>query len=160
MSQQNFISATLSPEDRQAVLSAIATINAKLPFLRGLSPEERRGLPKMGDKSLAFVAGCRDLAVQSPGFLPRSFDLAEFERDLALVQGLEPIATALAKLSELLNDTATAVGSDAYAAALVIYQSARVAGQNEGLDAILDDLGQRFARRQRTVPAAQAAAKP
>lgn len=52
----NRISASLSQADRDAVMKAIATIREKLPFLVDLTTEERRSLPKMGDKSRAFVS--------------------------------------------------------------------------------------------------------
>jgi hypothetical protein len=55
---QNLVSATLSAEDFAAVLAALDTIAAKLPILRGLTAEERRSLPRMGDKSVAFVNQC------------------------------------------------------------------------------------------------------
>ena len=49
---ENQISASLTPANRQAVMDAIATIKDKLPFLVDLTTEERRTLPKMGDKRL------------------------------------------------------------------------------------------------------------
>lgn len=52
----NRVSAVLSEADRQAVLAAIETIRTKLPFLVDLTPEQRRSLPKMGDRSRSFVA--------------------------------------------------------------------------------------------------------
>jgi Mlc titration factor MtfA (ptsG expression regulator) len=54
MSYQN-ITGTLSPADIQEIKAALQTVQKKLPFLVTLSPEERRKLLKMGDKSLAFV---------------------------------------------------------------------------------------------------------
>lgn len=48
---ENRISASLSQSDRQAVMQAIATIREKLPFLIGLTTQERRTMLKMGDKS-------------------------------------------------------------------------------------------------------------
>ena len=53
---ENRVSAVLSEADRKAVLDAVETIRQKLSFLIDLSPEQRRSLPKMGDKSRAFVA--------------------------------------------------------------------------------------------------------
>lgn len=50
----NRISASLSQPDREAVMTAIATIREKLPFLLDLTTEERRSLPKLGDKSRVF----------------------------------------------------------------------------------------------------------
>jgi hypothetical protein len=51
----NRVSASLSKEDREAVLAAFNTIKTKLPFLIDLTKDERVALPKMGDKSRAFV---------------------------------------------------------------------------------------------------------
>jgi hypothetical protein len=146
---QNHISATLTAEDQTAVLAALTTIKQKLPFLVDLSPEDRQSLPKLGDKSRAFVSGSLEVANQNEGILPRAFDLPEFKRDVQLVQQLTPIAPALEQRSELVSDTAVAVGSDAYTAALTVYQSARLAGKGAGLDDKLDALSQRFARKNR-----------
>ncbi len=46
----NRISASLSQADREEVMVAIATIKEKLPFLIDLTAEERKALPKMGDR--------------------------------------------------------------------------------------------------------------
>ena len=54
----NQFSTTLTQKDRDEVMAAIATIKDKLPFLIDLTPEQRKSLPKMGDKSRAF---CHDI---------------------------------------------------------------------------------------------------
>jgi len=41
------------------------------------------------------------------------------------------------------------VGSEAYSAALKVYTYAKASGQGAGLEAVVDELGQRFARRPR-----------
>jgi hypothetical protein len=148
----NRISATLSQADRQAVLDAINTIRAKLPFLIDLSPEERRSLPRMGDKSRGFVAQALEVAEQNADILPRSFDVEEMRKDVELLSALSPVLTALAQLNELVDDTFMAVGSEAYAAALLVYQFARAAGKGPALDNALDALSQRFARKSRSAP--------
>jgi hypothetical protein len=145
----NRISASLSAADRQAVLDAITTIRLKLPFLIDLSPEERRALPKMGDSSRAFVAQALEIARQNPDILPRSFDVEEMHKDVELLDALAPIRTSLSQLSELVDDTSVGVGSEAYTAALLVYQYARSAGKGAALDGALDALGQRFARKSR-----------
>lgn len=144
---RNQISATLSQADREEILAAIATIKEKLPFLKDLSPEERSSLPKMGDKSRAFVSKALEVATQNPDFLPRSFDLEEMQKDVELFQTLYPILMALTQLQELVDDTVLAVGSDAYAAALLVYQFAKVSGKGSGLDNLADSMGKRFARK-------------
>ncbi len=146
----NRIDATLSPSDKDEVLAAIATLKGKLPFLIDLSPEERQGLPKMGDKSRAFVSKAAEVAAQTPDFLPRSFDVDEMRRDVALYEALQPVALALVQLQELVNDTLVAAGSEAYASALVVYNYARNSGQGAALDDLADALGRRFARKARS----------
>ncbi|MDX2212264.1 MAG: hypothetical protein SFY66_03135 [Oculatellaceae cyanobacterium bins.114] len=141
------ISASLTATDRLNVMDAIATIKDTLPFLIDLTIEERKTLPKMGDKSRAFVTKALEIATQNPDFLPRSFDLEEMRRDVQLFESLYPIVVAMAQLQELLDDTCLAVGSEAYASALQVYSYAKASGQGAGLNGMVEQLGQRFARK-------------
>ncbi|HAN47072.1 MAG TPA: hypothetical protein DCQ32_11085 [Cyanobacteria bacterium UBA8156] len=145
---ENRISASLTPEDQQAVMAAIATLREKLPFLTDISPEERRSLPKMGDKSRAFVQKAMEIAQQNEGILPRAFDLEEMRKDVQLAADLYPILLAIAQLHELVDDTYLVVGSEAYAGALLVYNAAKMNNVG-GLDDTLDELGKRFARKAR-----------
>jgi hypothetical protein len=156
---ENRVSGALSSEDVAAINAAIETVRQKMPFLMGLDPEARRSLPRMGDKSRAFVRKSLEVADQNPGMLPRAFDLEEFRRDVALDEALIPIAEAIRKLAELIDDTNTGVRSDAYLAALTVYQSAKQVGKGTGLDGALDELGRRFVRKSTgtAVPATPAA---
>lgn len=147
----NRISASLSQADRDAVMKAIATIREKLPFLVDLTTEERRSLPKMGDKSRAFVSKALEVATQNQEFLPRSFDLEEMRRDVEMFEALYPLLLSLNQLQELMDDTYVAVGSEAYAAALLVYNYAKASGKGAGLDAVVDEMGRRFARKSRSV---------
>jgi hypothetical protein len=142
----------LSSEDVAAVKAAVETVRQKLPFLIGLDPEARRSLPRMGDKSRAFVRKCLEVANQNPGMLPRAFDLEEFGRDVALDEAMLPIAESIRQLAEMVDETHTAVRSDAYLAALTVYQSAKHAGKGTGLDGALDELGRRFVRKSGGAP--------
>ena len=148
---QNLVSAKLSPADRQEIIDAIKTIRDKMPFLVDLTPEERRSLPRMSDKSRAFVRKTLDVATQNQDFLPRSFDLEEMQQDVELFEELYPIWQSLIQLCELVDDTKMAVGSDAYVAALLVYNYAKTSGLGAGLNDVIDDLGKRFARRSRQV---------
>ncbi|HEY0376429.1 MAG TPA: hypothetical protein VGC87_05670 [Pyrinomonadaceae bacterium] len=145
--QDNRISATLSDADRQAVMAAINTIRQKLPFLIDLTPDERRSLPKMGDRGRVFVTQALEVATQNPNILPGGFDAVEMRKDVDLLSALDPILAALMQLSELVEDTYTAVSSEAYTSGLLIYQFARAAGRGAALDGALDGLARRFARK-------------
>jgi len=149
----NRVSAELSEADQQAVLAAIETIRQKLPFLIDLTPEQRRSLPKMGDKSRAFVSKALTIAQHNSNFLPRSFSVEEMERDVGLIESLQPIMVSLTRLFEQLEDTFTEVGSEAYSAALVVYQYGRTSSDGESLESLLDDMAQRFARKSRSTKA-------
>jgi len=118
---KNLVSATLSPQDRDEILAAIATIKTKLPFLLTLTPEESKSLPRLGDKSRAFTAKALEIALQQSDFLPRALDIEEFKQDLALFEALYPITVALTQLAELVNDTTAVAGSEAYGAARIVY---------------------------------------
>jgi hypothetical protein len=143
------ISATLSTTNRENIMSAIATIKASLPFLIDLTNEERKALPKMGDKSRAFVSKALEVATQNPDFLPRSFDLDEMRKDVLLFEQLYPLLLSLNQLQELLEDTYVAVGSEAYSSALTVYKYAKASDQGSGLEGIVEELGQRFMQKTR-----------
>lgn len=144
------ISATLTAAERDALLAKIDEIRSGLPFLVDLDAEDIAGLPKLGDKSLAFVRRTLELARQDDSFLPRSLNIEEFARDLALYEALDPLVQRLTVVLELLRDTRTVAGSDAYLAALDVYHAAKRAGKGAGLDALLTTVGQRFAQRTAT----------
>ena len=150
--QENRITAILSQGDRQEVLDALNLVRNKLPFLIDLSLEERKALPKMGDSGRGFVFQALQVAEQNPDILPRSFDVGEMRNDVELYSALSTVHAALAQLFELVDDTLTEVGAESYAAALLVYQSVRAAGKGTALDAALEGLSQRFARKSRGTP--------
>lgn len=143
----DLVKGDLYADQQNAVLGLIGQIQSLLPFLIDLNAEERRALPKLGDKSRAFVDQGLVLAVQNPGILPRNFDLDEYQRDVTLVRQLEPLVLALAQLQGRLEDTFLAAGSDAYSQTLLVYQAAKLAGKNGALEQHLDGLSRRFARK-------------
>jgi hypothetical protein len=141
------ISATLSTADRQAIAQSIATIRERLPFLVDLVSNERSSLPKMGDKSRAFVAKALEVASQNTEFLPRSFDVEEMRKDLELYEDLASLVMTLAQLQDLVDDTCLVVGSEAYLAALTVYNYAKNSGQSaNGLEPLVKEMKQRFRR--------------
>ncbi|MDH4444290.1 MAG: hypothetical protein QE267_04085 [Akkermansiaceae bacterium] len=147
---QNRITAQLLEADRKAVLDAFTTILTKLPFLVDLTPDDRRELPKMGDKSVAFVRKSVEMAQEGADYLPGAFDAAEFKSDMALYDALIPFLQKATKLQELLDDTLVLIGSDLYVAALDHYAAAKRSGDTGGLDGLMGELGKRFTRRAPT----------
>lgn len=145
---ENKVSAILEQKNIDAINTAISSINSELPFLIDLSIEEKKVLPKFGDKSVAFVNKASELVSQTEDFLPRNFDVSEFKKDVELYSKLYSVIQPLKMLMDKLEDTYMQVGAEAYAAALVVYQHAKLnKDQIAGLDPIIDDLGKRFLQK-------------
>jgi len=148
MGTPNRINAVLDSAAAASVTTKLTEAQALLPFLTDLTLDERKSLPKMGDKSRTFVERTLELARQDDSFLPRNLDVDAFGKDLALYNALEPLRQRLAKLLELVEDTQILAGSEAYLAALEVYHAAKRTGQGAGLDDLLDRVSTRFASRR------------
>ena len=145
MPYQN-ISATVAAADVQAIKDAIATIQAKLPFLVNLTSGERKSLFKTGANSLSFVQNALQAAQNNPDILPKSFNVPEFASDVTLFATLTDINTAIAQLASSVDDTRLAVGSEAMKEATQVYNYVKTAANTTtpGLKPVADQLGERF----------------
>jgi len=153
MPYQN-IQATLSEADLQAIKAALTTIQQKMPFLVMLTIEERRRLYKMGDKSLAFVTNSLKAAQNNPQILPASFELSAYAQDCDLAGALTEILQQLHQLEEQVDDTLMAVGAEAMATSLSVYDYAKAAAKTQpGLKSVTEQLGERFKELGKRRPA-------
>jgi len=162
MPTDNRISAVLAPADKTAVLAAIDTIRTKLPFLVNLSAEERRALPKMSDKTIAFDEKCASYMAAHEDLIPGFVDVGEVTKDRNLRLDLTDVFQQLEQVTEGVSDTVMLAASEAYMADLSFYQNVRQAAQRGvvGADSIYNDLSQRFPGRAKAqTPAPAAAAK-
>jgi hypothetical protein len=151
-SPANRISVDISTEDLQAIQAAVQVLQERLmPKLVMLGAEVRRELPKMGDKTVAFVRKAAEYARADAGLRPAYLDLEELNRDLKAVDDLTALQRPLDQISAALDDSVLAAGSDAYAAALTYYHAIKGAARAgvPGAEAVLSDLGQRFPGRAR-----------
>jgi hypothetical protein len=140
------ISAELTGEQKDLIISKLNEISDMLPFIVNLTIDERRSLTKMGDKSVAFVMKALEYASTNPQFVPPYLDVAELSKDAILASQLLAINNAIQILAEKVDDTLMAVGSEAYAASRTFYNSVKSATKEAvpGADAIARDLGERF----------------
>jgi hypothetical protein len=146
----DLITTTLPAATMTEIMGLIAQLEEKLAPLRvALSAEERQGLPKMGDKSEAFVRRCLEIATQDDSFLPRSFDVAEFRTDVEAFTQTQQVELALSRLLEGVTGGRLEAGSEAFVAALDCYSALRRAGLEEQLGDVGDALVKRFTRRPR-----------
>jgi hypothetical protein len=148
---ENRVSAVLLPADRDAAAGAVQTIHDKLPFLLSLTNEERTHLPKFGPRSVDFVNKALEVSSQNPQVLPGLFNLAEWRKDVELLTAIDSVYVALKPLMDKIEDTRSEVGAEAYASALVAYGYLQQANLDGSLKSLLDDLGQRFARKSSKV---------
>jgi hypothetical protein len=145
---KNQVSAVLSQPDLDAVVSMIADIKSRLPFLITLTAADKARMAKFGDKSLAFAHKALSLAQKIQDFLPRNFSVEEMEKDVNLYEALYSVIQPLSLLLEKVTDPFRQAGSEAYDAALIVYKSAQQAGKSTGgLDSVMEDFSKRFARK-------------
>ena len=147
MAQQDLISVNIPEADLTEIKAAVNTLHAKLlPHLKTLSTQERIELPKMGDKTVAFVQKAFEYGQQNKDLVPSFLDMTALATDIKSVQTLRELAQTLNPVADALNDSMTLSGSEAYQGALVFYSSVKNAAKVKAPNAatILDDLSARF----------------
>lgn len=153
---QNRIALQWDVERLNALDSLLSGLEGQLTDLIGLSPDERRELTKMGNKSEAFCRQAVTVLSENAQVLPRNFDVDAYRADLAALDALRPRLSRIQRLYERMVDSEMALGSDLMVASLEGYALLKVAGRGEGLDALRQSLGARFDRRRRQEPEATA----
>ncbi len=116
------------------------------PYLLSLTPDERKSMLRMADKTVAFVQKTVDYATANPAFVPPFVDLAELKQDTAGMAALTPLRQQFEQLALDLDSTVMVAGSEAYANALTVYGSVKFLAKNKqpGAQAAYDDLSTRF----------------
>ena len=144
----NRLSVTVDPAVITEVKTKIEEINALLPFLTGLTKEERKTLPKINRSNKVFVEDTLDSMRQNGNILPNFVQVEEVEKDYSLYNDLKVLALELAALSEKVNDTRILAGSEAYSTSLLAYKMFGVAANSgvAGAEALYSRLRERFAQ--------------
>jgi hypothetical protein len=119
------------------------------PYTLALTPTERHGLLKMGEKTIAFVEKAFDFAKQNPNLVPPYLEVDTFGVDFSDAHGLWSLLNSVRQLEESIDDTEMVAGSEAYQAALVFYHSAKAAAAQDipGAKAVYEELKTRFLQR-------------
>lgn len=158
MSYSN-ISASLTDAQKADIKTKIDDILAVLTFLINLTPDERKSLVKMGDKSVSFCKEANVAANNHSAHLPASFDLTEFNKDEKLSEDLLELFDYLRPLYEGIADTMMAVGNERMRQSIAVYNLLKEAAKTNGsLNSVVADLGERFNRAGRTLPSTVAIA--
>ncbi len=146
----NLISATLSPEDEQAVREALATLKSKLPFFTSMQNADVSSVFKVGTNYQPFLDLAKQVVESHPQILPAVFNKEEFANDYRLYRALQPLANEIAQLNEGAKKSIIASGSDTIDAALEVYAAVRQHKDKvPGLSVIYTDMADFFKRGRR-----------
>ena len=156
----NPVKATVSEDDQGSVSAAIASIKQKLPFLVDLSADDRKSMVKIGTKGYGFAKQALDVASQHPGVLPASFDVNEMRNETQLFAYLTTLQLTLSQLKKQIDDTVMQIGSQAYAAARVVYACASSSFAGPPLEVAANQLGRHFGRKPKATKPATTTAAP
>jgi hypothetical protein len=152
MSNDNRISAELTPAAVTSIQNSVGSVRAQLPFLVSLSNDERRQLPKLGDNRLALDEDGWTLMNNHPSLVPGYVDLAELAKDRVLRAKLDEVRLSLQALLNDIEGTEMVLGSEMLMAYLAFYANAQQGAKRgvPGAQAIVDVLSKYFARKPRT----------
>lgn len=146
----------ITTQDWTDIDAALDVIETKLiSRLIDLTPQERKELTKMGDKSEAFARQCLVVARQNDGKLPADTvtELGAAEGDLSSIDKLRPRLTRLMQMVEKADDSEVALGSDIMVFALAVYGILKAIGAGAGLDQLKAQMSARFVRKAKAKPA-------
>ena len=138
---QNLISATLIAADAAEVQLKLKETKEKLNFLLSPQATDITGIVKLGNAYLPFIDIVYRTVIEHPEILPAVFNKEEFLSDYALLSTLRPILAQINELTESVQKTFYAVGSDVLVASLDVYSSVKQQQDKvPGLKATSDEL--------------------
>lgn len=141
---QNLVDLQIDLATIEQLEAAIVQMETSLAGLISLTPDQRRELTKMGEKSEAFCRAALNVAQQHIGIMARDFDLEGFQRDQQALDLLRPRILRIAHLYQRMIDTEMALGSDLMAASLEVYGTVKVSGKGKSLDEARRSLSARW----------------
>ncbi|WP_412476482.1 hypothetical protein [Flavobacterium sp. TBRC 19031] len=142
----NRLNVTMTAAQVTAVKTALQTIATNMPFLVGLTVEERVALPKINVSNKAFTEDAINAVANNAGILPAYINATTMQNDYQLFIQLDELLGLMRQLVEKAEDTQMLAGSEAFVAALSSYKLFGAAADAGlvGADAIVDSLRQRF----------------
>ena len=143
----NRLNTVMKDAEITAVKNLIKDIYGNMPFLIGLTTDERVTLPKISENNKVFVGDSINALANNAPMLPSYLNVADIKSDLTLYEQLDELEMLALQLVEKIEDTRMLCGSEAYVSSLAAYrlfEAAAIAGI-PGADTIYDTLKQRFA---------------
>ncbi len=141
---KNRVSLAITPAQEQEILADITALRAKIAglFTTTLTADERENLFRLSDKRLAFDQKADAYLHQHPELRPPSIDIAEYDKDGALLATSERILAAITALAQPVEDSRAAVGNDRMDADLEFYHYLKFTSRTgtPGAQEVHDDL--------------------
>lgn len=147
----NNISKSLTEEEKQQALQHIEGLKTILNFMVNLTPEERKSLRKMGILRSGYVDEVFGAVKASPGSLPVSFSIPEYEKDVKLDSILRELFSAIKPLYDGLENTIMALGSECMKQSDEAYAHLKISG-NRSQDQALNRTLKRIAEMHKKSP--------
>ncbi len=144
MSSQNLVSAALAAQAVTNITTAVATIRTNLPFLLNLNDAQRKQLRNITEASQGIAQATINFVAQHSEALPGTFNVAEFNKDAALLAPFQQVASLIASLNTDTDDTLRALHSDIYAETLDVYAYAKAANRAGAYDDYINTVKTRF----------------
>jgi len=139
------ISVTLDQTQLSQILTQVKALKTSLPFLVGLTTEERRSLRKMGDQRTSYVQDIKTAVLANTQAIPSEVNVNEFAKDVELITKLDAIIAELQPLYTGLVDTNMAAGNEAVKVADICYGHLKYSARNNPkLKEVVETLSQRF----------------
>ena len=124
---QDLFQGTIPPADAAKALEFFRQGMAVLtPYLTPRTPEQRQDMLKMGPATVDFIAKAHSYATANVKFQPVILDMEEFDSDAKALATLGPIHQLLNAIDLDTDSTMMTSGSDAYAAALMVYNNVKM----------------------------------
>lgn len=153
----NRINTTIDAAVLATIKTKLSEINAALPFLISLTPDERKNLPKINEANKIFVEDAITGMQNNAAIIPSYLNIANVKNDLTLFQQLDDVISVINQIHQKMSDTQMLAGSEAYVSSLTAYrlfESASNAGV-DGTTAVYNSLRQRFSNQGSSESAAK-----
>jgi hypothetical protein len=151
---QNTIDKEFTPEQLAALDAALDTLEGLTADLTVLDTEGKAKLPKPPEGAGDWVDNLFIRAQQNLNLLPRAFDPAAVQRDIALESVLAPRQLRLERVRDKLDSTRFRGRSDAFRAMLDVRRQLTAAGVAGVDDNLSDGLKRYFSRQSTEAPPA------
>lgn len=155
MSDLNLSKVSFTPEEVAKIEEAKNILaNIVRPKLIQLSPDDRKGMRRMGNKMTGFCENALAYGSRNPQFVPSYVNMEDALNLFNMVKSLMGYFEIMNSTTEMLNDTILEAGNKVLQDSSAIYDSIKAAAKNRqpGAQIIADELSEWFQRASSAAP--------